>query len=223
MPTSSQLPLPLPARCSFSRSDLVIAAANERAVAFIDAWPDWPARSAALFGPSGCGKTHLTSIWREKSDARLLPAATISENEVLTGRAFVIEDVDSAPASPARDAVLFSALESGSAILFTGRSPPATWTCVLPDLASRLESLTALELGAPDEGLLAALARKLFSDRQIFVPDTVIDAMLRRLHRSPSAVRDFVEKLDAAALASARPVTLALVRDLIGADGARLP
>jgi chromosomal replication initiation ATPase DnaA len=85
----------------------------------------------------------------------------------------------------------------------------------LPDLASRFSSLTALALQSPDEALLVALARKLLSDRQLFVPDTIIDAMLRRLDRSPAAIRDFVEELDAAALASGRPVSVALVRNLV--------
>jgi chromosomal replication initiation ATPase DnaA len=224
MRSSSQLPLPLPSRCSFSRDDLLVDPANERAVGFIDAWPHWPARVAVLYGPPGCGKTHLTSIWRERSGAGIVAAAALANNALLSGEVLAIEDVDSAEASPARDARLFAVLESGTRwILLTGRNPPAAWACTLPDLASRFSSLTALQLHAPDEVLLAALARKLLSDRQLFVPEAVIEAMLRRLDRSPVAIRDFVAELDAAALATARPVSLALVRNLITAQQARAP
>jgi chromosomal replication initiation ATPase DnaA len=132
--------------------------------------------------------------------------------------------VDKAKVSPARDAALFAALESDARwILFTAVTPPAIWACTLPDLQSRFSSLTALELQAPDEAMLAALARKLFSDRQLLVPDTVIEAMLRRLDRSPAAIRDFVEQLDGTALAMGRPVSLAIVRNLIAARESGAP
>lgn len=223
MRSSTQLPLPLPTRCSFSRADLIVAPANRQAVLFIDSWPDWPACIAALYGPPGCGKTHLASIWQERAGGQILAAAEFVRHVLQPGEACVVEDVDSAEASPARDAALFAALESGGWILLTGRTPPATWACTLPDLASRFSSLTALELRAPDETVLAALARKLFSDRQLFVPDTIIAGILRRLDRSPAAIRDFVGELDTAALASGRPVSLALVRDLIAVREAGTP
>jgi len=224
MRASSQLPLPLPSRCSFSRADLIVAAANERAVAFIEAWPDWPVRIAALYGPPGCGKTHLISIWRQMSGAGIVSAGEIAGRASHLGEILAIEDVDSADASPARDEALFGLIESGTgSILFTGRTPPAAWACALPDLASRFSSLTAVALQAPDEALLAALARKLLCDRQLFVPDAIIEAMLRRLDRSAAAIRGFVEELDAAALAKGSPVSGALVRNLIAAREAGAP
>jgi chromosomal replication initiation ATPase DnaA len=224
MRSSLQLPLPLPSRCSFSRADLVVGPANGCAVGFIDDWPDWPARVAALYGPAGCGKTHLASIWRERSGARILAATELAEHPLQPDEILAIEDVDSAEASPSRDTALFAALESGTRwILLTGRNPPTTWACTLPDLASRFSSLTALQLHAPGEELLAALARKMLSDRQLFVPEAVIEAMLRRLDRAPAAIRDFVEKLDATALATARPVSLALVHSLMAAREAGAP
>jgi chromosomal replication initiation ATPase DnaA len=218
MRSSAQLPLPLPAHRSLSRADLIVASANERAVAFIESWPDWPARAAAIYGPPGCGKTHLVSVWRERSAACVTTAAEIDGQDLRTHEALAIEDVDSSPTSPARDAGLFAALENGrSWILLTGRTPPSAWICQLPDLASRFSALTALPLWSPDEPMLAALARKLFSDRQLFVPDSVIEGMLRRLDRSPAAIREFVAELDAEALATAKPVSLSLVRSLVAA------
>jgi chromosomal replication initiation ATPase DnaA len=63
--------------------------------------------------------------------------------------------------------------------------------------------------------LLAALARKLFADRQLQVPEAVIAQMIVSLERSPAAIRDFVSRADARALAEKRAVTTALIRDLL--------
>jgi chromosomal replication initiation ATPase DnaA len=216
----SQLPLPLSHRPALSRADLIVVPANAEAVAFIDAWPDWPVSAAALYGPQGCGKTHLVSIWQNKSHAHVFSAFEVFADDVRERRPLAIENVDVAEASPDRDAALFAALEAArpaAPLLLTGREPPASWTCVLPDLASRFAVLAAFPLWAPDESLLFALARKLFADRQLLVPDSVIDRMLCSLERSPGAIRDFVAEADAAALASGRSINLSLVRRLVAA------
>lgn len=216
----SQLPLPLSSPDLLSRTDFIVAAGNARAVACIDAWPDWPVRAMALHGPSGSGKTHLATIWREAANAVAVCASRIAHDAVPEERALVIEDVDCAQCSPARDAALFAALErtsSGAYCLLTGRGHPAGWPVVLSDLRSRFAAIAALPLWAPDEALLAALAHKLFADRQLPVTDSLVDLMLIRLERSPAAIRDFVTRLDAAAMAEARPVSVSLVRRMLGA------
>ena len=43
--------------------------------------------------------------------------------------------------------------------------------------------------------------------------------MVRALERSPGAVRDFVARADAAALAQMRPVNLSLIKDLLADSG----
>lgn len=217
---ASQLPLPLPTSGALSRSDFIVAPANANAVAFIDSWPDWPISVAALHGPAGCGKTHLVSIWREMSGAEMVSASEVSAQRPLGAYPLAIEDVDSAESTPARDEALFAILEnaaSGAPLLLTGRREPSQWPVVLPDLASRLRALAALPLWGPDDEMLAALARKLFADRQLAVPEAVIEHMMRLLERSPGAIREFVAEADSLALAESRPVNISLVRALIAA------
>jgi chromosomal replication initiation ATPase DnaA len=214
----SQLPLPLSPRPALSRGDFIVAAPNAQAMALIDAWPDWPVGQAALHGPADCGKTHLVAIWRDLSGARVKPASQLSLDDARAPGPLAIEDVDLAPVLPGRDAALFAALEFGVApVLLTGRSPPGSWPWILPDLASRFATLTALPLGMPDEALLADIARKLFADRQLLVPDAAILQMLHLLERSPRAIREFIAKVDAVALAEGRPVNLSLVRAVLAA------
>jgi chromosomal replication initiation ATPase DnaA len=219
---ASQLPLPLPARPALSRADLIVTEANREAVAFIEAWPDWPVPAAAIYGPQGCGKSHLAAIWREKSGARVIAAT----NDARAGEhcAVVIEGVDGTEATIERDRTLFAAIEAATPawpVLFTGRRRPAAWVCVLPDLSSRFAALAAFPLWRPDEALLASLARKLFADRQLVVPDAVIEKMLLSLERAPGAFRDFIARADAKALAESRPINVALVRDLLAENGSR--
>lgn len=220
---ASQLILPLTQRTKLTRADFLVAPGNAQAVGFIDAWPDWPGPAAALHGPSGSGKSHLAAIWLDKTAGTLLPAAFLAEIDpgALAERGpVVVEDVDSELASEARDRALFALLEGPAAaapLLLTGREPPESWAVALPDLASRFAALLAFPLWAPDDALLARLARKLFTDRQLAVPDSVIQRMIRSLERSPAAIRDFVAKADEKAMVENRAVSLALVRDLLTA------
>lgn len=218
---ASQLILPLNPRSKLTRADFIVAPGNAQAVAMVDSWPRWPAWAVALHGPSGSGKSHLVSVWAEAAGAAVLAGEDLAKLDPagLSERGpLAVEDVDSIPASPGRDRVLFALIEGAAPnrpVLVTGREPPMGWAAVLPDLPSRFLALLDFSLWAPDEGLLAALARKLFTDRQLAVPDAVVMRMIRSLERSPAAIRDFVAGADEKALAEGRPVNLLLVRELL--------
>ncbi|HEX4303082.1 MAG TPA: hypothetical protein VHZ78_09835 [Rhizomicrobium sp.] len=192
-----------------------MAPANAQAVAFIDSFPRWTAPAAALYGPPGSGKSHLVSAWAKVAGALIVPATRLDAGFVATlepGRAVAVEDVEQG------DDAMFALFQHSGPLLLTGREPPSAWPATLPDLKSRFAALLAFPLWAPDDALLAALIRKLFTDRQLAVPDPVIMRILRSVERSPAAVRDFVARADARALAEKRPITVALVGDLL-ADG----
>jgi chromosomal replication initiation ATPase DnaA len=212
----SQIPLPLSTAPRLGRADFIVAAGNRAAVSFVDAWPDWPAPAAVLFGPTGSGKSHLAGVWAECAKAEVKPAADLAG--FAPGTALVIENVDAAPLTHEAETALFALLERGQRMLLTAHEPPAAWRTTIPDLKSRFDALLSFPLWAPDDALLEALARKLFADRQLAVPEAVIAQMIRSLERSPGALRDFVAKADAAALAAKKPVTTALIRDLLAGD-----
>ena len=215
----SQLPLPLETRRNFAREDFIIGPGNSAAVGFVDAYPAWPSPAAVLYGPAGSGKSHLVNVWATRAAARIVEAATLDELAQLSpSEALAVENVDRAPLSAAAETALFALIERGQPMLLTGREAPAAWPARLPDLASRFRALLAFGLWAPDDALLEALAKKLFADRQLRVPDAVVTQMVRALERSPASVRDFVARSDAAALAQKRPVTLGLIRDLLAKD-----
>jgi chromosomal replication initiation ATPase DnaA len=216
--------LPLSTRTALGRNDFIVGSANAQALAFVDAWPEWPAASAAIYGPPGSGKTHLASIWQAASGARILAAADLVDGAA-TGGPLVVEDVDSHPATEARDVILFALLEGATRrepVLLTGKEAPQGWVCALPDLVSRFSAILSLPVWAPDDELLAGLARKLLADRQMTVSDAVVERMICSLERSPEAIREFIAKADAKSLSESRPLSLALVRELLADCDERL-
>jgi chromosomal replication initiation ATPase DnaA len=216
--TAAQLPLDLGVRTAYGLADFIVAESNRAAVAWIDAWPDWPAHGLAVSGPAGSGKTHLGQVWRERSGARIVTAAELAVGTPPTlvgdAPAVLLDDLGAPPERPLLH-LLNHLAEQRRFVLITGREPPARWTVALPDLASRLAALPQVSIGAPDDALLAAVIEKLFRDRQLQVGAEVVDYVLPRMERSLVAAQALVAALDRAALAGRRPITVALARTVL--------
>lgn len=210
----NQLPLPLEPASDFSRDSFVVGPGNRDAVSFLELWPNWPAPSAAIYGPAGSGKTHLARIWAGETGAGILSAASLGEVEI-DAIPYVVENLGIAPLSDAGEQILFALIERGAPLLLTGREPPAVWPVRLPDLASRTRSLLGFPLWTPDDEWLRELAKNLFAFRQLMVPESVAAEMVKSLERSPAAICEFVARADSEALARRKPVSLALVKDLL--------
>jgi len=217
----SQIPLPLETKPALTRDAFIVSDANRDALAFVESWPAWATTAACLYGPAGSGKTHLAEIWIAVSGAQRVEAAALSGSAfVLLDRhaPVVIDNVDLSLPNPARDTAIIDLMESATnatPVLLIGREPPAAWQTLLPDLRSRFQALLSFSLWAPDEHLLRQLARKLFDDRQLAVPEATIDQMLLKLERSPAAIRNFVALADGKALAKGCAINAALVRELL--------
>jgi chromosomal replication initiation ATPase DnaA len=204
-----QLPLDLEYRPALGMADFVIAPGNRDAVAWIDRWPDWPSHALAIHGPKGSGKSHLAHVWQARSGAVLLDRAPDE-----TPAAVVLDEPQGWP----EDALLhlYNRLrEAGGHLLIVSETPPARWPVALPDLASRLASIPAVALSAPDDYLLVAVMAKQFADRGLEVNEDVLRYVASRVERSFAAAADVVTRIDRAALAQQRRVTLALARDCL--------
>ena len=206
---TAQLVLPLETRSAQGRADFIVAPGNAQAVAFIDSYPGWVAPAAALHGPPASGKSHLAAVWAQKVGARIVEASSLAAD--IPDGPLVVENVGADVAQ----APLFALLERGAPLLLTAQIAPALWPVRLPDLVSRARALLAFALWAPDDALLMGLAVKLFADRQLAVPESVVAHMIRSLERSPGAIRDFVARADAAALAEKKPVNISLIKGLL--------
>ena len=211
-----QLPLDLAFRPALGMADFVIAPSNRDAVAWIDRWPDWPSHALAIHGPKGSGKSHLAHVWQARSNAVFLDAPPV--DEAALPRAIVLDGAGG-PNAAWPEAALFHLhnrlREDGGHLLIVSATPPARWPVALPDLASRLAAIPAVALEAPDDDLLVAVMAKQFADRGLEVNEDVLRYVAARVERSFSAAAEIVTRIDRAALAQQRKVTLAMVRGLL--------
>lgn len=219
----AQLVLDLGHRPALARSDFLVSDCNAEAVGWIDRWPDWPGPGLVIWGPAACGKSHLGQVWRARMDAPMITPADFERREppelAGEGRAVYVDDADGIAGDALREraALHFYNLIAarGGHILFSARTPPARWPVALADLRSRLNALPAVEIAPPDDAVLGAVLLKLFTDRQLQVGVEVISYALARMERSFEAAERLVAAVDAAALASQRRVSVALLRQVL--------
>lgn len=218
--SGAQLPLAFGHVPSLAEEDFLPAACNAQALAWIAARGVWPNGAGILWGPEGSGKTHLAHLFARATGGRLIAAADLEEGAsrpLLEGAAaLAVEDCDRpGPDETALFHLINQAREMGRPLLLTGRAAPALWPVRLPDLRSRLLAMASASIGAPDDELLAALLVKLFSDRQLRVGEGVATYLMGRMERSFAACAELVERLDRAALAGRRAVTVPLAREVL--------
>lgn len=220
-PKAEQLPLVFSHVTASSRDDLLVSAPLNAAVSIVDAWPNWPSPVVILAGPIGSGKSHLANIWREKTGAAdIHPVAGSHAARKAENGPVMFEDADR---NGFDDTELFhvinSVRENGTSLLITTRLWPSSWPVTLPDLRSRLKAATVVEIGEPDEDLLAQVLMKLFADRQLYMDDKLISYIVARMERSLDAAQTIVDKLDRLALARGIRITRALAAEVLNESG----
>ncbi|MEZ5815810.1 MAG: DnaA/Hda family protein [Hyphomicrobiaceae bacterium] len=219
MTASEQLVLDLGHRTALGAEDFLVGASNSAAVALIDAWPDWPAPSALVVGPLRAGKTHLAHVWQLRSGADIVSAGNLTEawiSRLGEAGALVVEDLDRGIAC---ERTLFHLLnlsrERRASLLLTSALSPGDLAISLPDLRSRLRAAVAVEIAAPDDGLLRAVLVKHFADRQLAVDPAVVAWLLLNMERTMADAARVVDAVDRLALASRRKVTRALAAEAL--------
>ena len=187
-----QIPLPLAAASEPGR--IVAGAANAAVLDALAQSAHWPYRTALLAGPPRSGKSLL---------ARWFAASTGGE---------AIDNVERMG-----EVDLFHrwnrAQEAGTALLLVVNAPAGGWQVTLPDLASRLGAALHLEIGTPDEAMLADLIA-FHAERRGFAlgPDAAA-YLVPRIERSHLAVEELVATIDRLSLERKQPPTLSIWRD----------
>lgn len=221
-----QLAFDLPAQVAWRRDDFFVSPANAVALATIDDWQNWPLRKLMLLGPAGSGKTHLAHLWAEATGAAMVAGADLTGAdlpELANAGAVVVEDAEAVAGNRAAEEALFHlhnmVVERGF-LLLTSDHPARDWGITLPDLRSRMDAALVARLESPDDALLSAVLVKLFADRQVMVPPTLIPWLVARMERSLAAARGLVAALDAQALAEGKPISRTMAAALLDRDDA---
>ncbi|MDX2203482.1 MAG: DnaA/Hda family protein [Hyphomicrobiaceae bacterium] len=216
---AGQLVLDLAQRPALGAEDFLISRANGAAAGAVDRWPDWPQASLLVVAPARAGKTHLANVWRLKSGAARLEAASLSEDDIaFTTGALVVEDLHEGIAD---ERVLFHLLnlvrERKLSMLLTSELPPGELPVRLPDLRSRLRALPVATISNPDEALLKAVLVKHFADRQMLVEPQVVNYIALHMEQSMAAAAEIVAEIDRVALATRRKISRMLAAEVLAA------
>lgn len=215
-----QIPLPLPHDAAMGADDFLVTDSNRDAAAWVSRWPDWPAHGLILTGPSGSGKTHLLHLWLAHSGGQMVRKADLLARDPVTialkNPAIALDDVDAYAGDAAAEEALFHLYNYQKAtkgsLLLALRHGAGQSGFGLPDLRSRLLTLPAAALADPDDELLSALYVKQFRDRQITLDAATASYLATHGARDAAGIRDLIERLDRAALAGNRKITIALAR-----------
>ena len=191
-----QIALPL----SKSRADnpprIVVGNANETVVEALDNPAHWPFGTAVLAGPPRSGKS-LLARWFAASGA---------------GQA--IDNADSVP----EDALFHSwnrAQQSGEPLLLVRNTDEENWKIALPDLRSRIGAALQLEIGTPDDAMLADLIAVHAEMRGLVLPEAAAEYLVPRCRRSFGGVEQLVSAIDRLSLERKQPATMAIWRDAL--------
>jgi chromosomal replication initiation ATPase DnaA len=212
-----QLPLPIFPGPRFAEVDFREALSNADACAWLRRTADWPNHRLALWGDPGRGKTHLMHIWATRTGATLWHGPLLTDLPDLPAAGIALDDADAVTDETALFHLLNAGEEARLPILLAARASPSRWPVQLPDLASRLRAITAVQIGPPEDALLWALLARLLAERQLrpFPPDAVQDWMVRHLPRTTAALHEAVSRLDAASLDQHRNITVPFAREVL--------
>ena len=194
----SQIALPLALAGSTGPSRIVAGNAN---LAVIEAFANpaaWPFRTAVLSGPPRSGKSLLARWFAE------------------SGRGEAIDD-----ANAVDETELFHrwnrAQENGQPLLLVNNAGEGAWNIALPDLASRVGAALHLEVGAPDDAMLAELIALHAELRGLVLDDSAAAYLVPRCERSHLGVERLVAEIDRLSLERKLPATMAIWRDALEA------
>jgi DnaA family protein len=185
-----------------------------------------------LHGTHGSGKTHLLIgacrlALENGRQARYLPLASLtgSRAEAITSfgaeqdELLAIDDVQAIAGERDSERALFDlynrARESKATLLIAASASSAQLGVQLPDLVSRLSACTQMGLQILDEAGRREVLRARAQQRGLEIDDNVLDWLFARQPRDLAALMELFEKLDHAALAAQRRITIPFLREML--------
>lgn len=175
---------------------IVVGNANAHVVEALGHPERWPFRAAVLAGPPRSGKS-LLSRWFAQ-----------------TGAGDVLDD-----ASALAEMQVFHAWnraqETARPLLIVSPHLPGAWRIALPDLASRLGSALHLQIGTPDDTMMAELIALHAEMRGLVLDSAATTYLVPRCERSHVGAERLVAAIDRLSLERKQAPTLAIWRDAL--------
>lgn len=198
----------------YRRENFVPPAEGQSPLDLLDGFLSSEAPSLVITGPAGSGKTFLGRIGLQS-----LTRAGQAPNGVLADGLHRCDD------PKLLLELVESSKQSGLRVLLAGEGEPRSWAGGLRDLETRLGAAPRITLAEPDDWQLRAVLIRSFLDRQLRVPEVVIDFASIRLKPTFGAVKAFVDAACEEMAAAAQPVNLALARKVVArlSDGDAVP
>lgn len=197
----SQFALPLALPVDARDAEFLVTDSNTAAVRLLDHWATWPVRTAIIAGPPRSGRTLLGQIFAARSGGHFIDDAETRDEEALFH-------------------AWNRSQEQRRPLLLLAAALPPTWAITLPDLRTRLAASPAATIGAPDDALVRVLLERGFARRHLDARPELITWLAARVERSHAAVIDAIERLDRAALAGRRRLSIPLARETLQPDAA---
>ena len=183
-----------------------------------------------LHGPAGTGKSHLllgacAALGQQHRRAHYLPLRTLRAHlpqvvdQVESAPLIAVDEIEALAGHTAAELALFALYDrvraAGGALLLAGRAAPGALGLVRPELQSRLAWGEVLRLEALDDAGVRAVLIQRAAALGLELPDAVADYLLTRAPRALADQLTVLARLDRAALAAQRRLTVPFVRGVL--------
>jgi chromosomal replication initiation ATPase DnaA len=215
---SKQLLLNLRTIPLMGREDYIVSKTNKEAVTWLDTWPNWPSMGFIVCGPSGSGKSHMAAALKTLSNGLIIEAKDLSENKLNNlskNKCLIIEDIDRFKSENLLLHIYNMLTERRHKLMITSNTSIANINFKLPDLKSRLNSMTQINIGLPDDELLTNLIIKQFTDRGVLVEFEAINYLIKRIDRSFESITKLVSTIDASSLEKSKKITIPFIKKVL--------
>jgi DnaA-homolog protein len=185
-------------------------------------------RQVFLHGGTGSGKTHLLQAacheaWFRVRSCVYLPLGDLASGNpaaVLDGMdelgLLALDDLQAVTGNPEWERALFGLInrvrDRAGQLLLAANAPPEALGCGLPDLASRLAWGPVFRLDLPGDRMIKSILQQRAARRGLQLSGPVADYLLRHESRDLEALLQLLDRLDLAALAEQRRLTIPFVR-----------
>ena len=227
--SSPQLPLALrwPAQ---QRFETFVTGDNGAALALVRAAARGDPAWIFLAGAAGSGKSHLllaacAHASAQRRHAQYVSLAKLGGDRAMDIRALggsdllALDDIGAIASDAPAEHALFDLYNrckmENCTLLFAAAAPPAQLGFGLPDLVSRLASCTQALLKTLDDAARREAVRQRAQARGLVLDDAILDWLFVHAPRDLGSLSALVERIDHAALAAQRRVTVPFLRSLL--------